>query len=101
MTHILDLHKNGKYDALVKQVMEFKLSIQIFDVFGEAIKNYYVNDLFATTETDLDRQLRHEATTCLRSKEKTQNRRSGSEGICLPMAIGIERMSVLFPGNQT
>ncbi len=56
--YILGLHKDGKYDELVKQVMEFKLSIQIFDVFGEAIKNYYVNDLFATTETDLDRQLR-------------------------------------------
>lgn len=56
--YIQGLHKNGKYDELVKQVMEFKLSIQIFDVFGEAIKNYYVNDLFATTETDLDRQLR-------------------------------------------
>lgn len=56
--YIEGLHKNGKYDELVKQVMEFKLSIQIFDVFGEAIKNYYVNDLFATTETDLDRQLR-------------------------------------------
>ena len=56
--YILRLHKDGKYDELVKQVMEFKLSIQIFDVFGEAIKNYYVNDLFATTETDLDRQLR-------------------------------------------
>ena len=57
-SYIQSLHKNGKYDELVKQVMEFKLSIQIFDVFGEAIKNYYVNDLFATTETDLDRQLR-------------------------------------------
>lgn len=57
-SYILGLHKSGKYDDLVKQVMEFKLSIQIFDVFGEAIRNYYVNDLFATTETDLDRQLR-------------------------------------------
>lgn len=56
--YIMGLHKDGKYDELVKQVMEFKLSIQIFDVFGEAIKNYYVDDLFATTETDLDRQLR-------------------------------------------
>ena len=56
--YITKLHQDGKYEDLVKQVMEFKLSIQIFDVFGEAIKNYYVNDLFATTETDLDRQLR-------------------------------------------
>ena len=56
--YIQELHQNGKYEELVKQVMEFKLSIQIFDVFGEAIKNYDINDLFATTETDLDRQLR-------------------------------------------
>lgn len=56
--YILGLHEDGTYDDLVKKVMEFKLSIQIFDVFGEAIKNYSVNDWFATTETDLDRQLR-------------------------------------------
>lgn len=56
--YIEQLHADNKYEELVKQVMEFKLSIQIFDVFGEAIKNYYVNDWFETTETDLDRQLR-------------------------------------------
>jgi type III restriction enzyme len=56
--YITRLHKENKYDALVKQVMEFKLSIQIFDVFGEAISNYYISDLFATAESDLDRQLR-------------------------------------------
>lgn len=56
--YVNNLHKEGKYDALVKQVMEFKLSIQIFDVFGEAINNYSMSDLFATSESDLDRQLR-------------------------------------------
>lgn len=56
--YITRLHKENKYDALVKQVMEFKLSIQIFDVFGEAISNYYISDLFASAESDLDRQLR-------------------------------------------
>lgn len=53
------LHDDGKYDELVSQVMEFKLSIQIFDVFGEAINNYSLNDLFMTSESDLDRQLRY------------------------------------------
>ena len=38
--------------------MEYKLSIQIFDAFGEAIKDYTIEDWLATTETDLDRQLR-------------------------------------------
>lgn len=56
--YIDQLHKNGKYDDLVKQVMEFKLSIQVFDVFGEVIKNFPLEDLLMTSETDLDRQLR-------------------------------------------
>lgn len=57
-SYINGLHKQGKYEDLVKQVMEFKLSMQIFDVFGEAINDYAIGDLFATSETDLDRQLR-------------------------------------------
>ena len=52
------LRKEGKYDDLMKQVMEMKLSVQIFDVFGEAIQTENLVDLFATSETDLDRQLR-------------------------------------------
>ncbi len=57
--YIKKLHDDGKYDGLVSQVMEFKLSIQIFDVFGEAIKNYSLNDWYMTSESDLDRQLRY------------------------------------------
>lgn len=56
--YIERLHKDGTYDSLAKQVMEYKLSIQIFDAFGEAIKDYTIEDWLATTETDLDRQLR-------------------------------------------
>ena len=37
--YVNELHKAGKYDELTKQVMEMKLSVQIFDVFGEAIQN--------------------------------------------------------------
>lgn len=58
-SYITKLHDDGKYDELMSQVMEFKLSIQIFDVFGEAINNYSLNDLFMTSESDLDRQLRY------------------------------------------
>ena len=57
-SYINELHKKGKYDELAKQVMEFKLSIQIFDVFGETINNYSLSDWFMTSESDLDRQLR-------------------------------------------
>lgn len=56
--YVTDLHKKSKYEKLAKQVMEFKLLIQIFDVFGESIKNYSMSDLFTTSESDLDRQLR-------------------------------------------
>lgn len=57
-TYIDSLHASGKYDDLARQVMEFKLSIQIFDPFGEAVTDFSINDLLATSETDLDRQLR-------------------------------------------
>lgn len=56
--YITGLHADGKYDELAKQVLEFKLSIQIFDPFGEKIENSQQYDLFSASETDLDRQLR-------------------------------------------
>lgn len=59
--YVNELHKAGKYDELTKQVMEMKLSVQIFDVFGEAIQNSnQINlfNMFAASESDLDRQLR-------------------------------------------
>lgn len=56
--YINELHNTGKYDELAKQVLEFKLSIQIFDPFGEKIENSHQFDMFSASETDLDRQLR-------------------------------------------
>ena len=56
--HVTKLHATEKYEALAKQVMEMKLSMQIFDVFGEAIRTDNITDLFTTAETDIDRQLR-------------------------------------------
>lgn len=57
-TYIDNLHNSGKYNELMKQVMEFKLTVQIFDVFGEEINDFEYSDLLHTAETDLDRQLR-------------------------------------------
>ena len=57
-SYIEKLHEDGKYNSLVKQVMEMKLLIQVFDVFGEKVKNYPLEDYFASLESDLDRQLR-------------------------------------------
>ncbi len=56
--YVNGLSKVGKYDDLTKQVMEMKLSVQIFDVFGEVIHTDQQIDMFATSESDLDRQLR-------------------------------------------
>jgi len=52
------LKKNGQYDWLKSQVLQFKLSSQIYDVFGKSIDNNAVHDLFSSTDTDIDRQFR-------------------------------------------
>ena len=57
-SYIEKLHTENKYNDLAKQVLEFKLSIQIFDPFGETINNGELGDLLSISETDLDRQLR-------------------------------------------
>ena len=57
--YIGDLKKNGMYGNLVDQVMQFKMSAQIFDVFGKSIDDYQIHDLISSTDTDIDRQFRH------------------------------------------
>lgn len=56
--YINGLKANGKYDEYATQVKQFKLSTQIFDVFGETVDNFFVHDMFTTTDTDIDRQFR-------------------------------------------
>ena len=56
--YIEKLHNDNKYEEFARKVLELKLSIQVFDVFGEKINNYNLNDFFTTSETDIDRQLR-------------------------------------------
>ena len=56
--HIETLKAAGTYDDYAARVKQFKLETQIFDVFGETIENYQVNNLFATTDSDVDRQFR-------------------------------------------
>ena len=57
-SYIEDLHKRGEYDQLAKNVLSFKLSVRIFDVFGESLDNGLVHSLFTASDSDLDRQLR-------------------------------------------
>lgn len=56
--HICLLKQRGMYDDLVDQVLQFKLSAQIFDVFGQSIDDHTIHDMFATTDTDIERQFR-------------------------------------------
>lgn len=56
--YVESLKAKGTYENLVLQVMQFKLATQIFDAFGETVDNYFVHDLFTTTDTDIDRQFR-------------------------------------------
>ena len=58
-TYVDELHKNGRYDALAEQVLQFKLSVQVFDPFGQALQEDYWGDLVLMSESDLDRQVRN------------------------------------------
>ncbi len=57
-SYIDKLHRDGKYDALAKKALEFRLSVQVFDVFGQTVSNYSGSDFFAMADNDIDRQLR-------------------------------------------
>ena len=57
--YIEDLHRTGRYDALADQVLQFKLSVQVFDPFGKALQENYFSDFTLMSETDLDRQVRN------------------------------------------
>lgn len=56
--YIDDLHCTGRYDGLARQVLEFRLSVQVFDPFGEAVQNKR-RDIVLMSETDIDRQARN------------------------------------------
>lgn len=56
--HIDQLKKSNLYDALADQVLQFKLSTQIFDVFGKTVDNFAVHDMWSTTDADIERQFR-------------------------------------------
>ncbi|MBR7033200.1 MAG: DEAD/DEAH box helicase family protein [Clostridia bacterium] len=53
------LHHTGRYSGLADQVLQFKLSVQVFDPFGQTIKEVYSKDYTLMSETDLDRQVRN------------------------------------------
>lgn len=52
------LRSTGEYIQKTKDILTYKLSIKIFDVFGQDISNGQINDSFYMSNTELDRQLR-------------------------------------------
>lgn len=56
--YAVELKNNGTYNDLVTQVMQFKLITKVFDPFGQPLSVAGDGDLFSTTDTDIDRQLR-------------------------------------------
>ena len=57
-TYAEGLRSSGEYDKLAKKVMEFKLASEAFDIYGVRIVESGNAPLFASTDTDLDRQMR-------------------------------------------
>ncbi len=57
-SHIQGLMATGEYEELSNQVMQFKLKSHIFDIFGKSLEDYGAQDLYSTTDTDIDRQFR-------------------------------------------
>lgn len=51
------LRAQNRYNALARQVLQFKLLVDVFDVFGESMRNYAQQDTYSS-DADIDRQLR-------------------------------------------
>ena len=54
--YIEGLKISGKYDALKKEVKQFRLSEQTFEVFGKTVESGVSQNLFVTTDADIERQ---------------------------------------------
>lgn len=54
--YVENLKKLHKYDELKQQAKQFRLSAQIFDVFGKSVESVVGKNLFVTTDTDIERQ---------------------------------------------
>ncbi len=57
--YIAGLKRDGKYDEMAHHIMEFEMKSQVFDAFGETVKDDNILYQFmSTTDTDIDRQYR-------------------------------------------
>ena len=60
--YVGDLKRNGKYDDMAKQIMEFQMKSQVFDAFGETVDDNIVHMFMSSTDIDIDRQFRRAET---------------------------------------
>lgn len=57
--YVAALKRDGKYDEKAHHIMEFEMKSQVFDAFGETVKDDNILYHFmSTTDTDIDRQYR-------------------------------------------
>lgn len=56
--HVEALRRNGRYNELAKKVMELKLRVDVFDIFGESVSTSSRLNLFSAADAELERQLR-------------------------------------------
>lgn len=57
-SYINELKAAEEYNTLYQQAKEFRLSAQVFDAFGDNVTQIISQDLFVTTDTDIERQFR-------------------------------------------
>ena len=55
-SYIENLKNDGKYEELKQKAKEFKLSAQIFDVFGQTVESRIGQNMYVTTDADIERQ---------------------------------------------
>lgn len=57
--YVAGLKRDGKYDEMAHHIMEFEMKSQVFDAFGETVKDDNILYHFmSTTDTDIDRQFK-------------------------------------------
>lgn len=57
--YVTGLRRDGKYDEMAHHIMEFEMKSQVFDAFGETVKeDNILYHFMSMTDTDIDRQFR-------------------------------------------
>lgn len=83
--YVEGLKNGGTYDEKASGVLKFKLLADVFDVFGNSIKDYMQTSMFDTADSDLDRHLR------------AAELKLGGYGFC--NAYGIEYLDIVNPNS--